>query len=1700
MESNARTVCIKDQSKTGRGQHQCATHDLERLAIIGFIEKSKPRYKAYLQARIKNVQFAMMLDSGNTYASCMNGALFQALGLKDCDLKPVEGKPRIGTAKKGATMEVKGETREPLELWLSPNSSPIQVHFVVIPDLEMPCNLGGADLAKHKIDLKVGSHLTYKGTKVPLVGRSEFTNEISHCGAKLYTRTAVTVGPLERVHVPAVTTEPGIFGKDVVISSINEFEERFDLHPWRSVIVSIQPLNERTGITKVGMMNTTGKPIFVPAGTYYGTVETTVTRDQATQNPFSVCLLTASGSADQCSRASAKEVSDYKLPPPPDCQNDVMLGDKVELPQWMRGATNSKNWRQRFEYIKELYQIEKNKNMPELEQRSKFILLLLRFWDVFAWDGQYGSTHLVKHYIRTPPGCPPVNEPYRPPNPLLLNSLKEQLITWLEKGVIVPSDSSWNSNMLAVAKKDHQGAVRWVTDFRKLNQLTEIDRFPIGDISANLSKLGGSKYFSALDNSGAFHIIDIAREDQHKTSFATPFNCFMYQKLPFGLSGGPSSYARLVTKVLKGIDEKIAVSFVDDVLCHSPTFNQHLYGLERIFHAYRRGGLKLNPKKCVFVSNKIDYLGFTVSEKGIGPQEAYLEIIKNWPLPKTRQDMLIFLSKCSYYRRFVKDYSKIAEPLTKFLRITDGRPVSQPTSRQNGPTKGPMTKTERRKRMAELIEHNKESKAAFELLKNKLISAPILGHPRFVEDGSEPFILDTDWCQETGTISGCLSQLQKQPDGSSREVAIGYAAKKLSKSQQNYSSVKGEVCAVLYFMRYYAWFLLPQKFLVRTDSIGARALKNGLRDNITPPGMAERWQLRLEAFNFDIAHRAGTRHGNADALSRCAHVEQCEPELESDVFDENTDRQYLFSVEEAETWTPEYISQVQDEDEEISRIKRWVREGTGPTTLERAEASRELKSMINLLESLEIGKDEVLRYNYVSKSGEEIEKTHRKLIVLPLPQLQESVKLIHESIGHLALVNTIEAALKRVYGPGLRSVAEVVCNTCLTCQAKAGQTKPQRHTLQPPRQGYPGMSINADIVGPLQATRSGYQYILTVEDMFSRWLEAYPLRRCTGIAVANKLAAEYFPRFGFPSIMKFDRGTSFKNTIMKELAESIGARVVFSPSYSPKSNPVERMHRSLKSILKAMILDKCAEQPHRWDEFLPAALFCLRTMRNKSTGYSPFELTFGRPANTELDIIFGNTPQRQEYPDYTSFNAAYTHNMQRAFKWANDNISSAIRRSRRYHYNQPQYTFRIGQKVWLLTPIITPGKRKSFKSPWSGPWTIKTKVNEVVYEISPHPSWSHRKTQVVTVDRLKAYQCPHDEADADSDESDTHPPGINDDLSFPGDEFLENIPTATTQDSDLDDDDDEPMLLPRPHQAHQPQLPPVAPQRPPTPPQPQLPVVPEQQQPVPLVQPAAPQAATTGTRQKRTKPNLPPPKVLPPRKSSSTFYRAARREREEDDDDAVLTIKQKQPSQDPDLETESLPDELFSELADDVLGDEFPSQDLSNQDVVYDKRRRFAQNPNVDYHSLGSLTTTQPPLDTASISYSSSPPLREFLYSADQLIGQLEDERRADGGDPHEGHIHQLRHDHHLAVLHRDARAATVSAAAAATAPDTSAQTTASSADSFASAAESLDASANSTLMQSPAANPSATSTPRRGRSGRLEDIRRIFERKSNEK
>jgi len=487
---------------------------------------------------------------------------------------------------------------------------------------------------------------------------------------------------------------------------------------------------------------------------------------------------------------------------------------------------------ERRSWITKQFKLKSSPFLNSPDDLDKAIDVLEEFWTSFSHDGSYGKTHLLKHRIITE-DVPPIKCRYRPINPALEDDLRRQLDIWLEHDVIEPANSPWSFNLVAAKKKD-DGRIRWCVDWRRLNDITKKDSFPMPTVQDSLARLAGSSIFSAVDMQGAFHCIEMDPRDREKTAFATPFGSFQQKMLGFGVTNGPPTYCRLVEMVLRGIPYNVAIGFLDDGLIHSATVDQHVANLRQVLTAYRNAGLKLSPNKCTFFAEKIIFLGHELSHDGIRPTENHVKAISEWPLPKYKTEARAFLGVTGYYRNHIANYATIAKPWTDVIGKTDK----------------PAEKTQ--------LVVTPDMEKAFHQLKIALTSYPVLGFPYFKGQKAGQFILDTDF--SGNQIAGILSQIQED-----KEVVIAYGSKKLTKCQRNWPSTKGELYAGMAWMIKYRYYLqYGTKFLWRTDNNALKYIKT----MDCPSGIVERWLNTLADFNFEVQHRAGKKHCNADGLSR----------------------------------------------------------------------------------------------------------------------------------------------------------------------------------------------------------------------------------------------------------------------------------------------------------------------------------------------------------------------------------------------------------------------------------------------------------------------------------------------------------------------------------------------------------------------------------------------------------------------------------------------------------------------------------------------------------------------------------------------------------------------------------------------------------------------------------------------------------------
>jgi hypothetical protein len=376
------------------------------------------------------------------------------------------------------------------------------------------------------------------------------------------------------------------------------------------------------------------------------------------------------------------------------------------------------------------------------------------------------------------------------------------------------------------------GNLRLCIDYRRLNIKTYKDAFPLPRIEESLNALNGSRYYSTMDMTCGYNQVEVDEEDKHKTAFTTPWGLWEYERMPFGLCNAPATFQRLMQHCFREEVLEILLVFLDDLIVFSKTILEHVDRLDKVFTKLRNCRLKLKLAKCDFFKEEVKYLGHIVSEKGVSTDPKKVSAVVEWNTPKTMKELKSFLGLASYYRRFMKGFSQIAKPLYDQTRGYEKR-KSQP------------------------LQWSTECDTAFKTLKEKLVTAPVLGYADF----TKPFILETD-----ASLIGLGAILSQQTEEGGCRV-ISYASRTLVEAERNmekYSSMRLELLAMKWAItEKYKDYLMGSKFTVYTDNNPLCHL------NTAKLGAVEqRWVAQLAMYNFEVKYKPVKKHTNVDALSR----------------------------------------------------------------------------------------------------------------------------------------------------------------------------------------------------------------------------------------------------------------------------------------------------------------------------------------------------------------------------------------------------------------------------------------------------------------------------------------------------------------------------------------------------------------------------------------------------------------------------------------------------------------------------------------------------------------------------------------------------------------------------------------------------------------------------------------------------------------
>ncbi|KAI5324228.1 hypothetical protein L3X38_033301 [Prunus dulcis] len=514
-------------------------------------------------------------------------------------------------------------------------------------------------------------------------------------------------------------------------------------------------------------------------------------------------------------------------------------------------------------------------------EEDKLLHVLRKYQDALGWtiaDIKGISPALCIHRILMEDDVKPTVDAQRRLNPIMKEVVRTEVMKLLDAGMIHPiSDSKWVSPTqvvpkrtgITVVKNDNNELVptrlttgwRMYVDYRKLNTGTRKDHFPLPFIDQMLERLAGRAFYCFLDGYSGYNQIPIAPEDQEKTTFTCPFGTYAYRRMPFGLCNAPATFQRCMMSIFSGLVENIVEVFMDDFSVFGDSYDQCLQNLSLVLQRCQATNLVLNWEKCHFMVEQGIVLGHSISSKGIEVDKAKIDVIAKLPPPTSVKGVRSFLGHAGFYRRFIKDFSKISRPLCTLLA-------------KDTP-----------------FNFDKACLEAFHKLKALLTSAPIIAAP----DWDLPFELMCDASDyAVGAVLG--QRRDKLPH------VIYYASRTLNDTQLNYATTEKELLAVVFALEKFRSYLVGAKIIVYTDHA---ALKYLLSKKDAKPRLI-RWVLLLQEFDLEIQDKKGNENVVADHLSRL--IIPAATEANSLPLSESFPYEQLFAVKIDTPWFADIVN------------------------------------------------------------------------------------------------------------------------------------------------------------------------------------------------------------------------------------------------------------------------------------------------------------------------------------------------------------------------------------------------------------------------------------------------------------------------------------------------------------------------------------------------------------------------------------------------------------------------------------------------------------------------------------------------------------------------------------------------------------------------------------------------------------------------
>lgn len=1043
----------------------------------------------------------------------------------------------------------------------------------------------------------------------------------------------------------------------------------------------------------------------------------------------------------------------------------------------------------------------------DLQHRSTAERLINDNIDVFATAGQLGNCPILPFKIDTGDNKPlAIRSPRGNFLPARRQLEKEGVEALKQQGLIRPSQSPWAAPVVLVRKSD--GSWRFCIDYRAINAVTKKDRFPLPRIDECLSVLGGAAWFSTLDLLSGYYQLRMDPSSIEKTAFMSHEGFYEFTRLPFGLCNAPSHFQRVMQIVLSGLQWNFALVFLDDIIVFSTSFEQHCRDLSIIFARLRQYGLTAKPSKCHLFKRKVKFLGHIISEKGVQQDPAKWSKFRSLDQCRNADEVRSFLGLAGFYHRFVPNFAHIAAPLYHLLgkrirwKWTEAESAAFHQLKEELYTNRVLVFPDFSKpfRLAvdasqfacgavlcQLDDEGNERPISFA---SKVFGPAQRGSAAIVREAFalawaveqfRPYVLgavDFTIFTDHQALTYLWRKTKPVPEGSRIGMALALIGQyNLTITHRpGKDNVVADMWSRVKAMTeddINALAKLKKPIILDPEEI-AELMADARRacEPLKPPNPANEKIVHLlntdDRAEFlaavEITPSTITESpGSCNQRNISIDIESLDdPQIHSfpDVIDLSTATRNFLSRQITDIWSPitdtsSPVGMISFDD--VAEINDFIAAQASDADLQFAlehgaayrKNSRQvefrqmsfLRRQLCRLHPYLVSRDKLI---YLRTKPHNATASPQELLLVPSSLRGRLLHLAHDSptAGHLGSKRTLARLRARFYWPAIARDAITYCNTCTHCVSRKVPSIHRQQHLLPILAYQPFDKIALDFKTVSGVSSKGNNCILVIQDYFTKWVECYALPDQTAQSTANCLL-DFISRHGVPRTLLSDQASDFQSELFNRVCAFLQVDKRRTTPYRPQTDGmVERFNRTLDDLFATLTL----EHQRDWDDYLPLMLSAYRFTPHTATGFSPFELLYGRSPNMPTNLIApalqSITPSPDVYnpssiPSQLDYVTTIQSTLQHVWQQASSNLDAAAQqRIALYNKRVHDRSFNFGDLVLVTRPPPQSATNPKWSPRHVGPFKVVAKLSDHNYRLFNPKAVGLKRLIVVHVDHM----------------------------------------------------------------------------------------------------------------------------------------------------------------------------------------------------------------------------------------------------------------------------------------------------------------------------------------------------------------------------